>query len=154
MAILCRGSHFLLGCYNVHQSSSSSSSSLLLLLLLLFFFFFFSYSSSSSSSSLLLLFFFLDGTTAQCRPSPLQWTSPNPVLWPLFLICDFAFIYICLYTIPPSVLWSSSRSTSLRIIVKHLTYFSFTIHSVKISNPFQPMYLMFFGPCIIAITEE
>jgi len=32
----------------------------------------------------------------------------SSVFLPLFPICNFAFINICLYTIPPSVFWSSS----------------------------------------------
>jgi hypothetical protein len=30
------------------------------------------------------------------------------VFWPLFPICNFEFINICLYTVPPSGIWSSS----------------------------------------------
>ena len=45
---------------------------------------------------------------------------------PLFPSCNFAFINICLYTVPPSVFWSLCYSTSLNIIVKYFTYSSFT----------------------------
>jgi hypothetical protein len=46
----------------------------------------------------------------------------------------------CLYTVPPSVFWFSSLSTSLGIIIKYLTYFSCTIYFTNISNPIQPIY--------------
>jgi hypothetical protein len=45
-----------------------------------------------------------------------------------------------LYTIPPSVSWSSSWSTSLRILIKYLTYCSFILYSVNMTNPFEPTY--------------
>jgi hypothetical protein len=45
-----------------------------------------------------------------------------------------------LYTIPPSVSWSSSWSSSLGIIIKYLTYCSFILHSVNMANPFEPTY--------------
>jgi len=32
--------------------------------------------------------------------------TASSVFWPLFPICNFAFISICWYTIPPSVFWS------------------------------------------------
>ena len=41
---------------------------------------------------------------------------------------------------PPSVFWSSSYSTSLRTVVKYLTYFSFIIQSINLTNPIQPTY--------------
>jgi hypothetical protein len=47
----------------------------------------------------------------------------SSVFWCLFPIHNFAFTDICLYTIPPSVVWSSSWLTSLSIICKYLTYF-------------------------------
>jgi len=53
---------------------------------------------------------------------------------------SYAFINVCWYTVPPSVVWSSSYLTSLSIIVKYLTYFSFTIHSINMTNPIQPNY--------------
>ena len=64
----------------------------------------------------------------------------SSVFWPLFPIWNISFTNICLYTIPPSVVWSSSWLTSLMITVKYLTYFSFTIHSVNMTNPIQPTY--------------
>jgi hypothetical protein len=63
-----------------------------------------------------------DGTTVECEPSP-QWTSPSHLcFWPLYPICNFAFVNICLYTVPLSIFCSSSYSTSLRIIAEYLTY--------------------------------
>ena len=89
----------------------------------------------SSSSS------FFNCTTVQYRYYLLTGLLPaNSVFWPLFPICNFAFTNICLHTIPPSVVWSSSWLTSLRIIVKYLIYFSFTIHSVNMTNPIQLTY--------------
>jgi len=32
----------------------------------------------------------------------------SSVFWPLFPVCNFALINICLYTVPPSVFWSST----------------------------------------------
>ena len=43
-----------------------------------------------------------------------------------------------MYTVPPSVFWSSFQSTSLRINVKYLT---FTIHSVNSTTPIQTIIL-------------
>ena len=48
---------------------------------------------------------------------------------PLQFFLIFAFIHIQLYTAPSSVFCSSSQSTSLRIIVKYLTYLYCTIHT-------------------------
>ena len=51
-----------------------------------------------------------------------SWTDVSQsalFFWPLFPVCNFALINICLYTVPPSVFWSSSYSTSLRIFVKY-----------------------------------
>ena len=42
---------------------------------------------------------------------------------PLYAICNFSFINIRLYTVPPSVFSSSSQSNSLMTVVKYLTYF-------------------------------
>jgi hypothetical protein len=41
---------------------------------------------------------------------------------------NFASINISLYKVTTPVSWLSSYSTSLGIIIKHLAYFSFTIH--------------------------
>ena len=74
--------------------------------------------------SIVFIFFSSDGTAVQCETSP-QSTSPSHLcFWPLFPICNFAFINICLYIVPPSIFWSSSysSSTSLRISAKYLTY--------------------------------
>ena len=60
----------------------------------------------------------------------------SSVFCSLFRICNFAFISFCFYTIPPSV----PLSNSLRIIVKYLTYFSFTSHSINMANPIQLFY--------------
>ena len=66
---------------------------------------------SFSSSSMALQSF------ADCHP--LNGLLPViSVFYPLFPICNFAIINIC-NTISPSVLWSSSYSSSLRIIVKY-----------------------------------
>ena len=54
---------------------------------------------------------------------------------PLFPVFNFASISICLHTVPPFVFWSSYQSTSLGIIIKYLTYFSFTIHSINMASP-------------------
>jgi hypothetical protein len=58
------------------------------------------------------------------------------------LIFHFLIVFIntCLYTVPPSVFWSPSYPSSLRIIVKYLTYFSLTIPSVNMTKPIQPTY--------------
>ena len=91
----------------------------------------------------LFFFFFLDGSTVHCGPSPPYWTFPHSVLF--FDLSshffNFAFINICLYTIPPSVFWSPPQSTYLTIILIYLTCFSFTIHSTNMTNPIQPTYL-------------
>jgi len=88
-----------------------------------------------------LLLLLLCGTTVQCGPKPPSWASPSQLcFWPLSPGFNFAFSNICLYTVPPSVCWSSSSSTSLKIIVKYLTYFSFTIHSINMINPIQPTF--------------
>jgi len=70
-------------------------------------------------------------------PASLMDFSESDVFWPLFPVFNFASINICLHTVPPSVFWSSYQSTSLGIIIKHLTYFSFTIHSINMANPIQ-----------------
>ena len=49
-------------------------------------------------------------------------------------------LLICFYTAPPSGFWSSSYSTSLRIIVKYLTYIPSTIHSINMTSPLEPTY--------------
>jgi hypothetical protein len=62
--------------------------------------------------------------------------SQSPLfLLPVFPVFNFASIYIRLYTVIPSVFWSSSESTSFGIIIKYLPYFSFTIHSINMTNP-------------------
>jgi hypothetical protein len=50
------------------------------------------------------------------------------------------FTDVCPYTILPTRVWSSSKSTSLRVIFKYLTYLFFTIHSVNMTNPMQLTY--------------
>jgi hypothetical protein len=49
---------------------------------------------------------------------------------------NFAFINICLYSVPPSVFLVVLLVDFLRIIVKYLTYFCFAIRS-NIINPIQ-----------------
>jgi hypothetical protein len=63
--------------------------------------------------------------------------SQSGVFWPLFPVFNFVSINICVHTVPPSVFWSSYQPTSLGIIIKHLTYFSFTICSVNMASPIQ-----------------
>jgi hypothetical protein len=58
----------------------------------------------------------------------------------LFPVLNLASVNICSYTVPPSVFWFSSLSTSLGIIIKYLTYFSCTIHFINVSNSIQPTY--------------
>jgi hypothetical protein len=41
--------------------------------------------------------------------------------WPLFIFFNFASSAVCLYTVPPPVVWSSYYSISLGIIIKYLT---------------------------------
>ena len=45
-----------------------------------------------------------------------------------------------MYTIPPSIFWSSPLSTFLMIIVKCLTCFSFPVRSINMTNPIQLSY--------------
>jgi hypothetical protein len=60
----------------------------------------------------------------------------DSVSWPsLSAVFNSAFINIGLYTVQPSFVWSSFLSTSLRIFVKYLTYFPFTIHSIVTGDP-------------------
>ena len=61
----------------------------------------------------------------------------SSVFLPLFPVFNFASPDISLYTVPPSSFLYSSWSTSFGIIIKFLTYFSFTIHSINTINPFQ-----------------
>jgi hypothetical protein len=57
---------------------------------------------------------------------------------PLGLRCLFqGEIIFTYYKGPSSLFWLFSQSTSLRIIVKYLTYFSFNILSINIINPIQ-----------------
>jgi hypothetical protein len=58
----------------------------------------------------------------------------SSAFWPVFQICNFAFINIYLYTVPPSV-FLVVLLILMRIIVKYLTYFSF---NVNMTNPIQP----------------
>jgi len=68
-------------------------------------------------------------------PASLMDFSQSYVFWTLFPVFNFASINIRLHKVPPSVFWSSCQPTSLGIIIKYLTYFSFTIHSINIASP-------------------
>jgi hypothetical protein len=52
---------------------------------------------------------------------------------PSFQFVILPFFNMSLYTVPPSVSWSSSQSTSLRIIVTNLTYF--LLLSILLTQP-------------------
>jgi hypothetical protein len=49
---------------------------------------------------------------------------PQSAVFLTYLICNFVFINVCLYTVPPSVVWSSPQSTSLRIMHNNPAIFS------------------------------
>jgi len=91
------------------------------------------YSSYSFSSSVAL------GCTADvCLCNRLLPVSS--VFLPLFPVCNLAFINVCLYTIPHLFFGHPFGRLNLRTIVKYLTYFSLTVHSVNVTNPFQLTY--------------
>jgi len=96
---------------NVFSSSSSSA---------FFFFFFF------LLLSLLFFFFFLDGTTVQCGSS---------AFWPVFQICNFACINICLYTIPPSVFGRPLSRLPWGLLLN--TWLTFLLPSILLTWPIQ-----------------
>jgi hypothetical protein len=86
----------------------------------------------------IILFYYFFSNTVQCGSSPPVWTSPSQLCFLTSPIFNCTFINIWLYTVKTSVLWSHYQSTSLMLIVKHLTYFSFTIHSINITILIQP----------------
>jgi len=95
-------------------------------------------SSSSSSSSSFYSSVALQCTADVCLRNRLLPVSS--VFWPLFPVCNLAFINVCWYTIPHLFFGHPFGCLNLRIIVKYLTYFSFTVHSVNVTNPIQLTY--------------
>ena len=65
--------------------------------------------------------------------------SQSDLFLPVFPGFNFYFLNICLYTVT-EILLVAHFVVSLRIIVKHLTYFSFTVHCIKAANPIQQTY--------------
>ena len=114
---------------------------IIIIIIIIFFFFFFicfffffcsssslsSSSSSSSSSSFLLLLLLLlliwNYSPMWSLASLMDFSRSAPFYDLPFKIRSLTSINIRLHTVLPSVFWSSCQSTSLRTIVKYLTYF-------------------------------
>jgi len=65
--------------------------------------------------------------------------SQSDLFYLSFQVSILHFSNICLYTVTETVLVAHCV-VSLRIIVKHLTYFSVTVYCIKAANPIQPTY--------------
>jgi hypothetical protein len=87
-----------------------------------------------------LFFFysFLNCSTVQCGPPPPSCSSFSQLcFWILF--SEFVILHL-LIPVRTQFHHLFFGRTSLTIIVKYLTYFSLSTHSVKMTNPVQPTY--------------
>ena len=125
--------------------SSSSSFFFFFFLLLLsssFFFFFFILLLLLLLSSSFFFFLLLSSSIALRSNADLLLLNGLPTSQLFFklsfqrVILHYQYLFVQ-YPVQPSLFWSSSYSTCLRIFFKYLTNFSFNIHSVNVTNPIQ-----------------